>query len=166
MSYESCLSSSRDRYNKGDLKLCPEGYCTAKKKFKVYPSAYANGYAVQVCSGRKPDFRGQKANFYDNMIKKGNSDLSRWYREQWANVCEKDVDGEYLPCGRHKARLEKEDYPYCRPLYKLKGTSVKSVGELSKSELDEMCKRKRSITPGSPTRVYIRQLEQTGPQKD
>ena len=29
-------------------KLCPEGKAAAKRKFKVYPSAYANGWAVQV----------------------------------------------------------------------------------------------------------------------
>ena len=32
----------------------------AKRKFKVYPSAYANGYAVQVCKGTKPDASGKK----------------------------------------------------------------------------------------------------------
>ena len=29
----------------------------AKRKFKVYPSAYANGWAVQYCRGK---FRGKK----------------------------------------------------------------------------------------------------------
>jgi len=29
----------------------------AKKKFKVYPSAYANGWAVQYCQGK---FKGKK----------------------------------------------------------------------------------------------------------
>ena len=33
-------------------KLCPKGKAAAKRKFKVYPSAYANGYAVQVCQGK------------------------------------------------------------------------------------------------------------------
>jgi hypothetical protein len=32
----------------------------AKKKFDVYPSAYANGYAVQVCKGTKPGLDGKK----------------------------------------------------------------------------------------------------------
>ena len=38
-------------------KLCPEGKAAAKRKFKVYPSAYANGWAVQYCKGK---FRGKK----------------------------------------------------------------------------------------------------------
>tara|TARA_R110000850_G_scaffold245978_1_gene370865 strand:- start:108 stop:317 length:210 start_codon:yes stop_codon:yes gene_type:complete len=33
-------------------KLCPKGKAAAKKKFKVYPSAYANMYASGVCSGK------------------------------------------------------------------------------------------------------------------
>ena len=31
--------------------LCPRGKAAAKRKFKVYPSAYANMYASAVCSG-------------------------------------------------------------------------------------------------------------------
>jgi hypothetical protein len=38
-----------------EKKLCPEGKAAAKRKFKVYPSAYANGWAVQYCRGK---FRG------------------------------------------------------------------------------------------------------------
>lgn len=41
-------------------KLCARGKAAAKAKFKVYPSAYANGYAVQVCKGKMPGTDGQK----------------------------------------------------------------------------------------------------------
>ena len=34
------------------VKLCPKGKAAAKRKFKVYPSAYANMYASGVCSGK------------------------------------------------------------------------------------------------------------------
>ena len=33
-------------------KLCPKGKAAAKKKFDVYPSAYANMYASKVCKGK------------------------------------------------------------------------------------------------------------------
>ena len=33
-------------------KLCAKGKAAAKRKVKVYPSAYANMYASGVCSGR------------------------------------------------------------------------------------------------------------------
>lgn len=45
---------------KSGTKLCSRGKAAAKAKFKVYPSAYANGYAVQVCKGTMPGSDGQK----------------------------------------------------------------------------------------------------------
>jgi hypothetical protein len=50
-------------------KLCPRGKAAAKRKFKVYPSAYANAYASKICAGKikdpsgvkRKDFRGNKA---------------------------------------------------------------------------------------------------------
>ena len=50
-------------------KLCPSGKAAAKRKFKVYPSAYANAYASKICAGKikdpsgvkRKDFRGSKA---------------------------------------------------------------------------------------------------------
>lgn len=39
---------------KGEVvaKLCARGKAAAKRKYKVYPSAYANMYASAVCSGK------------------------------------------------------------------------------------------------------------------
>lgn len=45
---------------KTGTKLCSRGKSAAKSKFKVYPSAYANGYAVQVCKGKMPGTDGKK----------------------------------------------------------------------------------------------------------
>ena len=45
---------------KTGTKLCARGKAAAKAKFKVYPSAYANGFAVQVCKGRMPGLDGKK----------------------------------------------------------------------------------------------------------
>ena len=45
---------------KTGTKLCARGKAAAKAKFDVYPSAYANGYAVQVCKGTKPGLDGKK----------------------------------------------------------------------------------------------------------
>ena len=49
-------------------KLCPRGKAAAKRKFKVYPSAYANAYAAKICAGKikdpsgvkRKDFKGKK----------------------------------------------------------------------------------------------------------
>lgn len=45
---------------KSGTKLCARGKAAAKKKFKVYPSAYSNGYGVQVCKGKMPGLDGKK----------------------------------------------------------------------------------------------------------
>jgi hypothetical protein len=45
---------------KTGTKLCSRGKAAAKAKFKVYPSAYGNGYGVQVCKGRMPGLDGKK----------------------------------------------------------------------------------------------------------
>jgi hypothetical protein len=41
-------------------KLCARGKAAAKSKFKIYPSAYSNGFAVQVCQGKMPGLDGKK----------------------------------------------------------------------------------------------------------
>jgi hypothetical protein len=50
------LSESEKKSNK----LCSRGISAAKSKFKVYPSAYANGYAVQVCKGKIKGLDGKR----------------------------------------------------------------------------------------------------------
>ena len=45
---------------KSGTKLCARGKAAAKAKFKVYPSAYGNGFAVQVCKGRMKGLDGKK----------------------------------------------------------------------------------------------------------
>jgi len=45
---------------KTGTKLCARGKAAAKSKFDVYPSAYANGYAVQVCKGDIKGLDGEK----------------------------------------------------------------------------------------------------------
>ena len=49
-------------------KLCPRGKAAAKRKFRVYPSAYANAYASKICACKikdpygvkRKDFKGRK----------------------------------------------------------------------------------------------------------
>ena len=41
-------------------KLCARGKSAAKRKFKVYPSAYANAYASKICAGKIKDSSGTK----------------------------------------------------------------------------------------------------------
>ena len=132
--------------------LCERGKETAKRKFRVYPSAYANGYAVQVCRGTKPDYRGvYRADFDYGPSQKSleTPDLARWYRERWVNVCQRDSRGRFVPCGRPAARLVAADYPYCRPLYRLPGTPrTPTAMQLSEEEIRARCAKKHKMRPG------------------
>ena len=66
-------------------KLCPRGKAAAKRKFKVYPSAYANAYASKICAGKikdpsgvkRKDFRGSKAGGGRAGFKGGGADSGR-----------------------------------------------------------------------------------------
>ena len=50
----------KSKKKKKDTTLCSRGKNAAKAKYDVYPSAYANGYAVQVCKGKMPGLNGKK----------------------------------------------------------------------------------------------------------
>lgn len=60
MNDEEMMGSMMEGKKKAGTKLCARGKSAAKSKFDVYPSAYANGYAVQVCKGRMPGLDGKK----------------------------------------------------------------------------------------------------------
>ena len=45
---------------KTGTKLCARGMASAKAKYDVYPSAYANGHAIQVCKGKIKGLDGKK----------------------------------------------------------------------------------------------------------
>ena len=57
-------------------KLCPRGKAAAKRKFRVYPSAYANAYASKICAGKikdpsgvkRKDFKGRKPGFIGGLF--------------------------------------------------------------------------------------------------
>jgi hypothetical protein len=50
----------KKKKKKKDTTLCARGKNAAKAKYDVYPSAYANGYAVQVCKGKIAGLDGKK----------------------------------------------------------------------------------------------------------
>lgn len=45
---------------KTGTKLCARGKAAAKSRYDVFPSAYANGHAVQVCKGKIKGLDGKK----------------------------------------------------------------------------------------------------------
>jgi hypothetical protein len=59
-SSEDAVDVMYEGRKKAGTKLCARGKAAAESKYDVYPSAYANGYAIQVCKGKKPGLDGKK----------------------------------------------------------------------------------------------------------
>ena len=74
-------------------KLCPRGKAAAKRKFKVYPSAYANAYASKICAGKikdpsgvkRKDFKGPKPAAKGAMMEKSKK-LQKTFDKKRARV--------------------------------------------------------------------------------
>ena len=126
-------------------KLCPKGKAAAKRKFDVYPSAYANMYASAVCSGKvKPGGKKKKK----TIKKKTGGGLRKWVDEKWVDIGAPKKDGKFQPCGRKNAKTSKRKYPKCVPLAKAK--------RMSASQKTSAVKRKRAKKQGvggKPTMV-------------
>ena len=146
-------------------KLCARGISAAKSKFDVYPSAYANGYAVQVCKGKIKGLDGNKRcsgsycsgktneswspemvqdldSFHDIEI---HEDLAVWFGTKKKNKGTKQPQGPWVNICRKKeggghpecgrGDSDKGGYPVCR---------AKSVAaNMSQSAKDSACRRKR-----------------------
>lgn len=79
--------TKRKKVNEG--KVCPRGKAAAKRKFKVYPSAYANMYASAVCSGKvKPG--GKKKN---EAIERINQLMAEKKTPAWQRKAGKNPEG-------------------------------------------------------------------------
>ena len=123
-------------------KLCPKGKAAAKRKFDVYPSAYANMYASAVCSGKiKPGGKKKtkKKKLKIKTASKGGG-LRKWVDEKWVDIGAPKKDGKYQPCGRKNAKKSKRKYPKCVPLAKAQ--------RMSKSQKTSAVKRKRAKPQG------------------
>ena len=75
-------------------KLCPRGKAAAKRKFKVYPSAYANMYASAVCSGKatpggkkKPKKKADGGMIESNKISQERKKVSQFNKGGIARGC-------------------------------------------------------------------------------
>ena len=125
----------RDKYNIPKNVLDPVIYYQArervKRRVKTWPSAYASGQVVNAYKRDGGRYRGSKKN----------TDLDRWYQEHWVNICEKNGEhSKYLECSSDESKR----YPYCRPSVRVNSQTPKTVGELSKTKIKEMCSVKKS----------------------
>jgi hypothetical protein len=107
-----------------------------KRRVKRWPSAYASGQVVTEYKREGGRYKG----------KKKDTDLDRWYQEHWVNICEKDSKGNYLDCSSSQSKR----YPYCRPSIRITKDTPKTVDEIGKTKIKEMCSKKTS-----KKRIYV-----------
>jgi len=112
-----------------DSKLWENAKARVKKRVKVWPSAYASGQLVQEYKQMGGKFKGDRLS----------SDLSRWYKEKWLDVCKWPKE---VPCGREKVD-KKRAFPYCRPSVKVTDETPTTVQKLTKNERKKLCAKKR-----------------------
>ena len=129
-------------------KLYAKVKAATKRKFKVYPSAYANGWLVREYKRRGGKYSGPKPS--------KSTGLKRWFAEKWINVCKLP---KKVACGRPKTNLRdwKKKYPYCRPSKKINKGTPKIASKLSKAQIKSRCKRKKS----NPSKRITRSPKQT-----
>ena len=166
--FDFMMNTTKESINEAKSnKLCARGVSAAKSKFKVYPSAYANGFASKWYKKRGGGWRtvkkkssnesietneasspAQQAAIAINMKKKGikpknenvNEDLRNWFKEKWVDVSKK-VDGKHPPCGRKDA--DGKAYPKCRPSKKVSSETPKVASSYDKDEKKAMTQQKR-----------------------
>lgn len=115
-----------------NMKLYNKIRSEAKRKFKVWPSAYASGWVVKEYKRQGGKYTGKKSQSVG---------ISRWYKEKWINVCKLP---RKVSCGRSKLSNKwKRNYPYCRPSIKVTSKTPRLASELSKKEILSRCIRKR-----------------------
>ena len=113
----------------------------AKRKFKVWPSAYASGWLVKEYKRRGGGYKNDsnsRSKSKRSSRKSSRSGLGRWYAEKWINVCKLP---KKVSCGRTKSSMK--NYPYCRPSKRITSKTPRTAGELSKAEIKRRCSRKR-----------------------
>ena len=91
-------------------KLCPRGKAAAKRKFKVYPSAYANAYASKICAGKIKDPSGVKRKDFKGPKPAGKAMGGRIYQGRMPISKEKPI--------RKKSTPEKPKGPPVNPRFK------------------------------------------------
>jgi len=82
-------------------KLCAKGKAAAKRKFKVYPSAYANMYASSICSGKTVEGGRKKPK------KKANGGMINKVSQQRKKISNYNQGGIAKGCGGIKENRRK-----------------------------------------------------------
>lgn len=130
----------------------------ARRKYNVYPSAYANGYLVQEYERMVKERYGDGESGYtsgknysvgvdtlldliedDDVLKAAYKDLGQWFAEEWVDISRPKDGGGFEPCGRPTDGMSQSDYreryPKCLPRSRAE--------RLSDDERQRLIRRKR-----------------------
>ena len=116
----------------------------AKRKFKTYPSIYANSWVVREYKRRGGTYACSRS--------PQPGGLAKWYREKWVDLSRPKKGGGWEECGRPRVDSSRwrSAYPKCRPLAEAK--------KMTKAEIRSAIRRKRAAVrkskPGKP--VYVK----------
>lgn len=109
----------------------------AKRKFKIFPSAYASAYIVREYKKRGGTYTGKKSK------RKG---IARWMREKWTTQ-----DGS--PCGSKKFKGVKK----CRPTVRISKETPVTWQELrAKGRASEAIREKKRVGMGKRAKAIKR----------
>jgi len=118
-------------------KLCPRGKAAAKRKFAVYPSAYANAYASKICAGKIKDPSGKKRKDFRGP-KPSKAMGGRIFKKEGGSIRVKH------PKGHPDTKVKKGD-DYKGKTLKQKKKSAQRFADTVQTKISE----KRSKTEGS-----------------
>ena len=104
----------------------------AKRKFKIFPSAYASAWIVKEYKKRGGTYKGKKS---------GKTGVARWMKEKWTTQ-----DGS--PCGSAKFKGVKK----CRPTVRVSSKTPVTWKELrAKGKASEAIREKKRVGMGKRT---------------
>ena len=109
----------------------------AKRKFKIFPSAYASAWIVKEYKKRGGTYKGKKS---------GKTGVARWRKEKWTTQ-----DGQ--ACGSAKFKGVKK----CRPTVRVSSKTPVTWKELrAKGKASEAIREKKRVGMGKRTKAIKR----------
>lgn len=87
----------------------------AKRKFKVWPSAYGSMWLTKTYKARGGTYSGEKSE---------NKGTTRWQAEQWVNM------GDYLAGKTTRCGMPEGAQKSCRPLRRISSSTPITAGEV------------------------------------
>ncbi len=106
-----------------DKELYSRVKAAAKRKFTVFPSAYASAWMTEEYKRRGGKYKGKKP--------KGG--LKKWFNEKWVDISRPLEGGGFHVCGR--ADSDSKKYPKCVP--------ERIAKKMTKEEIKSAVRRKR-----------------------